>query len=357
MAVSSYPHMTQFLQEISPSSSSTSKLHDSDGDAKLTIRYLACGDASKQSSLTIPLTPSTKNLQTLEVNMHGSATLAHRMPDHYNAWFTSCFGFAVELVYLGSHRRSPRFSDMMSSSSSSSSPSPPSPIPSPLAHLKSLLPTPTSPLTSQALTFADCAPYLFCTTASLDSVSQRLQLPSTALAPASAAATATKPMDITKFRPNIVLAGAQQAWHEDYWASLRIFSSSGQKKMDNTTTNQTNVSLVHNCVRCKSINIDYATGKPGAGPTGEVLKRLQADRRVDVGARWSPVFGRYGFWEGSGKGKGKGKGKDDNGEEVVWSVGDKVRVTRVNKERTVWSKFSCLFFSSVLHFLIKAYCF
>lgn len=58
-----------------------------------------------------------------------------------------------------------------------------------------------------------------------------------------------------------------------------------------------------------------------------MLKKLQSDRRVDKGAKWSPVFGRYGFWMGKGKEK-----------EAVWSVGDKVKVTKVNTERTVWSK-------------------
>lgn len=104
----------------------------------------------------------------------------------------------------------------------------------------------------------------------------------------------------------------QQPWQEDFWTTIQI-------------NNKTNVLFVHNCVRCKSINIDYETGKPGTGPKGEVLKRMQGDRRVDTGARWSPVFGRYAFWE------------NDEEDDAVWRVGDRVKVTRVNEERTVWS--------------------
>jgi len=52
-----------------------------------------------------------------------------------------------------------------------------------------------------------------------------------------------------------------------------------------------------------------------------VLKLLQKDRRVDLGAKYSPVFGRYGF---------VGKG----GEGRVVRVGEEVWVSGRNKERT-----------------------
>ncbi|XP_014554582.1 hypothetical protein COCVIDRAFT_39572 [Bipolaris victoriae FI3] len=280
MAVASYPQMTQFLQEISPPPLST---HNSNTESTLTIHYLAHGSTPNQSSLTIPLTPTPTSLSTLEISLHGSPTTAYRMPESYNTWFSTCFNFPVELVYLGSNRRSPRFSNLSSSPSSS----------------------PSTPQIAQSLTFTDCAPYLITSSASLSSVSSRI----------------ASQMDITKFRPNILLSGAKEAWDEDFWSTIRV---SGKEA-------ETEVALLHNCVRCKSINVDYATGRPGTGVKGEVLKRLQGDRRVDLGARWSPVFGRYGFWVGGGGGGEKEK------EEVVWRVGDKVRVTGVNRERTVWS--------------------
>lgn len=86
--------------------------------------------------------------------------------------------------------------------------------------------------------------------------------------------------------------------------------------------------MAHNCVRCASINIDYDTGKPGTGAQGEILKRLQKDRRIDIGAKWSPVFGRYSFW---------GVGAKDK----VVKVGDQVNVSKVNEGLTIWSKCEC----------------
>jgi hypothetical protein len=47
---------------------------------------------------------------------------------------------------------------------------------------------------------------------------------------------------------------------------------------------------------------------------------------VDIGHKWSPVFGRYGFW---------GVGEKA---EVV-RVGDRVNVSKMNQGLTIWSKF------------------
>lgn len=121
-------------------------------------------------------------------------------------------------------------------------------------------------------------------------------------------------MDVRKFRPNIVLSGSKGgAWAEDYWGELAI-------------ADDIVVSLTANCVRCQSINIDYSTGAPGTDESGTVLKKLQKDRRVDAGAKYSPCFGRYGF-----------RRKDDVGKPV--SVGMRVAVTKVNEERTKFGEF------------------
>ena len=59
------------------------------------------------------------------------------------------------------------------------------------------------------------------------------------------------------------------------------------------------------------------------GESGKVLKKLQSDRRVDSGAKYSPVFGRYSFLHGNHEGD-------------VISVGDEAVVTRRNDKRTVF---------------------
>lgn len=109
-----------------------------------------------------------------------------------------------------------------------------------------------------------------------------------------------------------MLKGAFEPYQEDYWGSIML-------------NNTTELVMAHNCVRCASINIDYETGKPGTGPQGEVLKKLQKDRRIDIGHKYSPVFGRYSFW---------GVGAKNS----VVKVGDQVNVKKVNEGLTVFSK-------------------
>lgn len=265
MAVSNYPEMTQFLTNMDLTKETT------------TVTFAP--QNAKPKSITIPLKPDTSKLESLDINMHNSPTTGYRMPASYSEWFSQCFGYPVVFAYLGPNKRDVLFEDLK-------------PPKSMLSVLKGD--------GEHKITFADCAPYLFVSSTSLSAVSSLLP--------------SSSPMDITKFRPNIVLSGAATPWEEDYWGRLHV--------------NGVDVELKHNCVRCKSINIDYATGKPGTGETGKVLAKLQKDRRVDKGAKWSPVFGRYGYW-GAGKA----------GKEVVWRVGDEVKVTRINRERTVWSKF------------------
>jgi uncharacterized protein YcbX len=286
MAVSREPEMTQFFQEISGYNSS---------DGKLTITFRAFGNVQEEKSLVIPLTPDTEKLEPFEVDLHGSPTPAFKMPKAHSDWFTSCFGYETQLIYIGPNTRAVLFQDMQ--------PLEPDPL---TRFLRDTLPF-TRPYVSRLMgltqseqwriSFADCAPYLIVSQTSLEDVSSRLP--------------EGEEMDITKFRPNIVIKGAFEAYQEDYWGKVKI-------------NNRTEIVMAHNCVRCKSINIDYETGKPGTGASGEVLKRLQKDRRIDIGAKWSPVFGRYSFW---------GVGEKD---EMI-RVGDRVNVKKVNEGLTVWS--------------------
>ncbi|KAJ4303368.1 hypothetical protein N0V90_002261 [Kalmusia sp. IMI 367209] len=223
-----------------------------DGKRSLKVTFRAFGNEEKTRTLDVPLQPDTEKLEPFNVDMHGSPTAAFKMPHEYNSWFTDCFGYEVVLVYLGDNKRRVLFQDMVPTRISATS---------------------------------------------LDNVSSRLG--------------PDEGMDVTKFRPNIVVSGADEAWEEDYWRKVSV--------------NGTELVMTHNCVRCASINIDYNTGKPGTGESGQALKKLQKDRRVDSGAKWSPVFGRYTFWNGKGH-------------EQIFRVGDDVIVTDVNRERTAFSK-------------------
>jgi uncharacterized protein YcbX len=283
LTVGHNPEMTQFLQEMD--------------NGIITVKYLAYGDVEKQRTIEIPLTPDPEKLEPFEVKMHGSPTAAFKMQEKYNTWFSECFGYEVVLAYLGDNKRGVLFQDMQ--------PLEPDPltrfieakVPFASGYVRRIMGLHQKE--QWKITFADCAPYLVCSETSLEDVSSRLP--------------EGEEMDMTKFRPNIVIKGAFEPYQEDFWGRLKI-------------NNKAEMILAHNCVRCKSINVDYATGKDGTGPSGEVLKRLQKDRRIDIGAKWSPVFGRYSFWDPKYKSQ-------------TVRVGDRVNVPKVNEGLTVWSKF------------------
>lgn len=273
--------------------------------SKIVVRYTQPKSTSLEEPnredandhISIPLQPAIQSLKNIQINMHKSPTPAYNMGAYYNDWFSSRFGHEVILAFVGSSSRavlgnlSPNAARAIPASQSTTS--------SLFNSLSWIIPS-SKPAAAEGeddsrIAFQDFAHFLVVTTESLADVSARLPDGQT--------------MDVTKFRPNIVLSGSNGgAWAEDYWGELAI--------ADNIV-----VPLTANCVRCQSINVDYATGAPGTDESGTVLKKLQKDRRVDAGAKYSPCFGRYGF-----------RSKDDIGKSV--SVGMKVAVTRVNEERT-----------------------
>lgn len=279
MLVSSFPVMTLFLTDI------LFPEHDESGIGEIVVSHKIPGE-NESKTINIPLRPETSDLEIIGVTMHDSPTKAYLMDSRYNNWFSSCFGYDVVLAYLGENFRPVLFPTITSGPSKNSW----------LSTIHSNIPIIGRPKDDrEQITFADCAPYLLVSETSLQDVSARLP--------------EGEQMDISKFRPNIVVEGAESAWEEDFWGKVRLGDAE--------------VNLLQNCVRCKSINIDYATGKPGTGEAGAVLKKLQKDRRVDAGAKYSPVFGRYGFLE-------------LRDQEKRIAVGDEVTVTARNSERTKW---------------------
>lgn len=233
--------MTLFLTSIKFPSS------DSSRDGEITVTF-SPPDGEKKT-ITIPLQPDTEGLEKFDVNMHNSPTQARNMGPKYNDWFSQCFGFPVVFTYVGENLRPVLFSK-----SANSQPTNPS-----SSWLSTITTSVFGSTTSKEnedrkIAFQDCAHFLVVTEESLHAVSARLP--------------EGEEMDVTKFRPNIVLSGAEGgAWDEDFWGEVQL----GDMKIE----------LQHNCIRCKSINIDFETGKPGAGKKGEVLKLMQRDRRVD----------------------------------------------------------------------------
>ncbi|RBR09319.1 uncharacterized protein FIESC28_09927 [Fusarium coffeatum] len=236
-------------------------------------------------SIHFPLKPSLEGRKVIEANLHTSTTKAYDMGDDLSKWFSDRLDQEVRLVYIGDGSRAvlgslaPHSSDGLQKASFTQ-------------RLKNSIPFLAHP--PERITFSDLAHYLVVTEESNNEVSSRL--------------SEGYSMDVTKFRPNIVVCGASGAFAEDFWAEL-VFD--GGVRM----------AMTANCFRCQSITVDYETGKTAADDTGTVWKKLNKDRRVDKGAKYSPVFGRYGFCYGDDMSK-------------TLSVGQRVNVTRVNKQRT-----------------------
>jgi len=276
--------------------------------------------------LMVPFRPDTEGLARRRVLMHKTECLAHDMGDSpYAEFFTQCLGIDVRLLYITPENLRTPLGNM----------APPAQKVS--GGILSWLGYSSSKEEKHNITFADCAPVLITTEWSLEDVSRRFQHT------ADSNGGSHSRMDITKFRPNIVLGppgGSPRgnpapadsdipAWDEDFWAELAIHPQ--HPPYDDGVSESRKILLTQNCARCRSINVEYDSGEFGDVnlPGGEEpLKYLMKDRRVDPGVKWSPVFGRYGWLEGRAS--------------VKVSVGDKVEVVRRNVERTRICKFGVL---------------
>lgn len=270
----------------------------SDGHDGTTAMTITFSPPTKQArtSKQIPLVPDTTKLEETHVTLHKSSTKAFIMHDEINKWFSQCFGFDALLIYLGPNLR-PVLGNLSPTAAD--------------RHSQSWIQGISKTISSlyygkepEGLTFTDVAPYLIVTEESLQEVSSRLP--------------EGQDMEITKFRPNIVLSGADGAYDEDYWGGLRFSSLDESESLDEIF-----LILTANCARCVSINIDYLTGEPGKGEDGAILKKMMKDRRVDMGSKYSPIFGRYAFL----------KDASDRGRSRL-RLGDRVTVSQRNAVRT-----------------------
>lgn len=314
MAVPDFPEMTLFMTELVLPSSSN------DNDGKVIVRYnpptdpeaAKTGKNCKESrTIEIPLEPDVSALDAMEIVMHNSGTTGYIMGSRYNDWFSECFGFEVLLAYIGQNRRKVLGSMSPSAQNSRNNTTANRKASGWLSSITSSIPSiagfggaQKEEIEDKVLTFADVASYMITSETSLQNVSDRLP--------------EGEVMDMSKFRPNIVVSGAATAWEEDFWGELSF------PNPDNQETAQ--LILTANCARCVSINIDYATGKPGKGESGKILKMLNKDRRVDAGNKWSPIFGRYGFLK-------------DPSVTTKIHVGDKVEVSERLPERSTFGMF------------------
>lgn len=113
------------------------------------------------------------------------------------------------------------------------------------------------------VSFADGFPFLVTSTTSLEELNSRLE----------------HPVDMRRFRPNIVVSGAE-AWEEDRWQTLVIGDIS--------------LSIAKPCSRCILTTVDPDTGVRSSD--GQPLKTLATYRRTPDGV----IFGVNGVHDARG---------------------------------------------------------
>lgn len=267
--------------------------------------------AHNEHQIRLPLRPDFGQLEKLHLDLHGAATDAYDMGDEISAWFSKYLGFETRLAYIGKNSR-----PVLGSGAPHSDLAVQKRLPPLLYRLRqSILPSSLKPA-AERISFADIGQFLVATNESNDEVSRRLR---------EEQDEAGIEMDVTKFRPNVIVSGSPAPFDEDYWAEL-VFPGG------------LHMALTGNCWRCQAITVDYETGKPAADARGLAWKKLNKDRRVDKGWKYSPVFGRYGYC-----------GTSDAGKEI--RAGEEVVLTRRNKERTV---FGTSFISGSLFATLRA---
>ena len=249
---------------------------------------VAASHPKQDQALKFPLEPDTSSLDTVPLDLHLSMVDAYRMDEECNAWFSACFGFPVILTYIGDKRR-PILGTY----------APDYLVPQQKGWLSTLsgYVTGSDKTEDPWIGFTDLAPLMVATEKSYANVKARV---------------AGGDVEIWRFRPNIVVDGDEE-FDEDFWNELSL----GEER-------QPFLTLTKMCNRCNSLNIDYNTGRVAEGESGTVLKKLMSDRRVDKGAKWSPVFGKYAFLA---------KGRESG---VHIAVGDEVTVTKRSDERPVF---------------------
>lgn len=170
--------------------------------------------------LTVPLTPARTG-EALVVNVWDSADFAAQTVSHEaDAWFSRVLQTPCRLVFM------PDFTERAITS-------------------RYRQPDDQSPL--PVVSFADGFPYLTASLESLAELNRRLD----------------EPVDMNRFRPNIVVEGADRPHDEDSWAHFRV--------------GELDFFSVKPCVRCVMTTIDPQTAQKGKEP----LKTLATYRQVD----------------------------------------------------------------------------
>lgn len=118
--------------------------------------------------------------------------------------------------------------------------------------------------------FPDLMPLLVGNQSSIDELNSRIR----------AAENSDLAIDVTRFRPNILVRGQASApWDEDRWKTLRI------KAAGKTVTN---LDVTQRCARCHVPNVDPETAEEHKRQPWDTLMKY---RRIDEGIKFKPCYG------------------------------------------------------------------
>ena len=119
--------------------------------------------------------------------------------------------------------------------------------------------------------FPDLMPLLVGSEASISELNSRIR----------AAEDDDLELDVTRFRPNILVRGdAAAPWDEDRWKTLRIVNGEG--------TVVAELDVTQRCARCKVPNVDPETAEAHKRQPWDTLMKY---RRVDEGIKFKPCYG------------------------------------------------------------------
>jgi uncharacterized protein YcbX len=122
-----------------------------------------------------------------------------------------------------------------------------------------------------ATCFPDMMPILVGNESSIDELNSRLR------------DAADLTIDVTRFRPNILVRGdADAPWDEDRWKTLRI-TPKGQHGGEPMTFD-----ITQRCARCRVPNVDPETAEEHKKQPWDTLMKY---RRIDEGIKFKPCFG------------------------------------------------------------------
>ncbi|KAH6633594.1 hypothetical protein C7974DRAFT_334811 [Boeremia exigua] len=128
--------------------------------------------------------------------------------------------------------------------------------------------------------FPDMMPILVGNQSSIDELNDRIKI----------AENGDLTLDVTRFRPNIVVRGQAAApWDEDRWKTLRI-TSSGKTVV--------NLDVTQRCARCHVPNVDPETAEEHKRQPWDTLMKY---RRIDEGIKYKPCYGMLCVPRGTGE--------------------------------------------------------